>query len=403
MDNARYRWGIVVAGGVIGCVAMGSVFSLPVLLQPITLETGWSMTGVSTAMTIVFISMALSSMMWGALSDRIGPMPVVLAGSVGIAVTLALASRAASLQVFQFLFGGMLGVSSAAIFAPIMATVTGWFDTHRSLAVSLVSAGMGIAPMTMSPLVAWLVSHHDWRTSLLVLAVVAGSIMIPASLFVRRPPLQKHAAVESSSEAMNPPAVMTRAEALRSPQFFILIAANFLCCATHSGPIIHTVSYAIACGIPLVAAVTIYSVEGLSGLVGRVAFGVLGDRFGARQVLVAGLLIQAFGALGYLFAQKISGFYAAAALFGFVYAGTMPLYASIVRDNFPVTMMGTIIGALSMAGSAGMALGPVVGGMIYDAYSSYAWLYMGSFFVGLGAFAIALTFRPFNGARLAGG
>ena len=41
----------------------------------------------------------------------------------------------------------------------MMATVTGWFDTHRSLAVSLVSAGMGMAPMTMSPLAAWLVSQ----------------------------------------------------------------------------------------------------------------------------------------------------------------------------------------------------------------------------------------------------
>ena len=91
---------------------------------------------------------------------------------------------------------------------------------------------------------------------------------------------------------------MTLAQALRSPQFIILLATNFFCCATHSGPIIHTVSYAISCGIPLVAAVTIYSVEGLAGLGGRIAFGLLGDRFGAKRVLVFGLLAQAFGALG---------------------------------------------------------------------------------------------------------
>jgi hypothetical protein len=53
---------------------------------------------------------------------------------------------------------------------------------------------------------------------------------------------------------------------------------NFFCCATHSGPIFHTVSYAISCGIPLIAAVSIYSVEGLAGMGGRVAFGILGDR-----------------------------------------------------------------------------------------------------------------------------
>ena len=86
------------------------------------------------------------------------------------------------------MFGLMVGGSTAAIFAPMMACVTGWFDTHRSLAVSLVSAGMGMAPMIMSPLAAWLVSHHDWRTSMQIVAVVVAAIMIPVSLLVRRPP-----------------------------------------------------------------------------------------------------------------------------------------------------------------------------------------------------------------------
>ncbi len=48
-----------------------------------------------------------------------------------------------------------------------------------------------------------------------------------------------------------------------------------------------------------------------------------------------------------------------------------------------------------MAGSLGMASGPVAGGLIYDTFASYAWLYIGSWAMGLGAFAIALTFRPF--------
>jgi MFS family permease len=188
---------------------------------------------------------------------------------------------------------------------------------------------------------------------------------------------------------------MSLAQALRSPQFATLLATNFFCCATHSGPIIHTVSYAVTCGIPMIAAVTIYSVEGLSGMGGRIVFGLLGDRFGAKRTLVAGLLVQAFGALGYVFARELVAFYAAAALFGFVYAGTMPLYAAIARENFPLRMMGTVIGGLAMAGSLGMASGPVAGGLIYDTFASYAWLYIGSWAVGLGAFLIAMTFRPF--------
>lgn len=392
MTNSHYRWVIVAAGGLLGCVAIGGMFSLPVFLQPIARDTGWSVTGISSAMTIGFLAMAVTSMIWGTLSDRLGPLPVVLTGSVVLASSLALASLATSLVAFQFVFGLMVGGATAAIFAPMMATVTGWFDTHRSLAVSLVSAGMGMAPMTMSPLAAWLVSNHDWRTSMQIVALVVAAIMIPVSLLVRRAPALEGAPSTPSAEPVQ--AEMSRAQALRSPQFIILLLTNFFCCATHSGPIIHTVSYAISCGIPIVAAVTIYSVEGLAGMGGRIAFGLFGDRFGAKRVLVLGLLAQAFGALGFVFVRELSGFYTVAAVFGFIYAGTMPLYAVLARENFPLRMMGTVIGGTAMAGSLGMATGPLAGGLIYDAFASYAWLYIGSWIMGLGAFLIAMTFRP---------
>jgi MFS family permease len=370
------------------------MFSLPVLLQPIVRDTGWSVAGVSSAMTIGFLAMACCSMAWGTLSDRWGPLPVVLTGSTVLAASLLLASQASSLFAFQFIFGVMVGGSIAAIFAPMMATVTGWFDSHRSLAVSLVSAGMGIAPMTMAPLVAWLVSGHDWRTTMQIVAGIVAVIMIPVSLLVRRPPALAagNAAIAQDGETQ---AEMSVGQAVRSPQFAILLLTNFFCCATHSGPIIHTVSYAVSCGIPLIAAVSIYSLEGFAGLGGRIAFGILGDRLGAKRVLVAGLLVQAFGALAYVFVRELAGFYAVAALFGFIYAGTMPLYAAIARENFPLKIMGTVIGGTAMAGSLGMSAGPVAGGLIYDSFGSYTWLYVGSWAMGLGAFLIAMTFRPF--------
>jgi len=393
MTNSQYRWVIVAAGGLLGCVAIGAMFSLPVFLGSITRETGWSVTGVSSAMTIGFLALALTSMAWGNLSDRFGPRFVVATGSIILAISLALASQATSLIAFQVIFGLFVGASIAAIFPPMMACVTGWFDTHRSLAVSLVSAGMGMAPMTMSPLAAWLISIYDWRTSMLIIAAVAAAVMIPVSLLVRPPPALQSGG--GMAAAGGEDSVMSVGQALKSPQFIILLLTNFFCCATHSGPIIHTVNYAVSCGIPLIAAVSVYSVEGFAGLGGRVAFGLLGDRFGAKQVLVLALLAQALGALGYLAASDLGTFYAVAAVFGFIYAGTMPLYAAIARENFPLRMMGTVIGGTAMAGSLGMATGPLAGGLIYDTLASYTWLYLGSAGMGLGAFLIAMTFRPF--------
>eukprot|EP01133_Synstelium_polycarpum_P026908 gene26908-32395_t len=252
--------------------------------------------------------------------------------------------------------------------------------------------------MTMSPLAAWLVSIHGWRTSMLIIAAVAAAVMIPAALLVRRPPAADMGNTPAPQDA-EPQSSMSIGQAIRSPQFIILLLTNFFCCATHSGPIFHTVSYAVSCGIPLIAAVTIYSLEGLAGLGGRVVFGVLGDRLGAKRVLVGGLLLQAFGALAYVFVRELAGFYAVAALFGFIYAGVMPLYAVLARENFPMRMMGTIIGGTAMAASLGMATGPLAGGLIYDTFASYEWLYIGAWAIGIGAFLIALTFRPFPQAQ----
>jgi MFS family permease len=271
-----------------------------------------------------------------------------------------------------------------------MATVTGWFDRQRSLAVSLVSAGMGVAPMTVAPIAARLVSTYDWRFSQLVIGLAVWALLLPAAFLVRRAP--GLAGGNAALRAAGPQ--MTVRAALTSPQFAVLALTYFLCCATHSGPLFHTVSYAISCGLSVTAAVSIYSVEGLAGLGGRLAFGLLGDRFGAKRAFVFGLLVQAMAVGCYYFARQQAQFYSVAVVFGFAYAGVMPLYAVLVRENFPLPIIGTMVGAATMASSLGMALGPLAGGVIFDAYHGYGWLYVGSFLVGLCAVAIMLTFRP---------
>jgi MFS family permease len=81
-------------------------------------------------------------------------------------------------------------------------------------------------------------------------------------------------------------------------------------------------------------------------------------------------------------------------VFGFAYGGVMPLYAVLAREYFAQQIMGTILGAATMVASLGMSLGPLAGGWIFDRFGAYAWLYIGSFALGLGAVAIALAFPP---------
>jgi MFS family permease len=390
-----YRWVIVAAGAFMGCVAIGSIFSLPVFLQPMSAATGWSRTAISLAMTFDFITMGIASFGWGMLMDRIGPRIVLLTGSSILGLGLVLASRASSVEEFQLFYGVLVGAGGGAIFAPLMATVTGWFDRHRSLAVSLVSAGMGVAPMTVAPIAAVLVSKYDWRFAQLLIGLAVWILLLPAAFLIRRAP---GLAAGNPARRTDAPAMTARA-ALTSPQFAVLASTYFLCCATHSGPLFHTVSYAISCGLTVTAAVSIYSVEGLSGLAGRIAFGLLGDSFGAKRTFVSGLLLQAAAVGCYMLVREQLAFYSVAVVFGFAYAGIMPLYAVLLRENFPLPIMGTLVGAASLASSMGMALGPLAGGLIFDTWGTYRWLYVASVIFGLSAAAIMLTFRPARPSR----
>lgn len=383
------NWPLVAAGALMTCVAIGVLFSLAVFLDPMGADTGWSRAGISGAMTLAFVSMGLAGFGWGALSDRIGPRRVVFCGVILLGLATVLASRAGSLLGFQVWFGVLTGIAAGSFFAPVLAATAASFEKHRSLAVSLVSAGMGVAPMTIAPLAGWLVTQYGWRTTQLMIGIAVWLVLLPAVWFIRTSPAP-HAGRAGPGAEREP--TMSAGQALRSRAFIVLAAAFFACCAAHSGPIFHTVSYAIGCGLPMVSAVTIYSMEGAAGLGGRLLFGVLADRVGAKRVLVAGLLIQAFAAASYLLVSRLEGFYAVAFVFGLAYGGVMPLYASLAREAFGARILGTVLGAASMVSSMGMALGPLLGGWLYDRFGTYAWLYLGSMGVGLAAAAIALVF-----------
>src|SRR5438046_5425809 len=139
---------------------------------------------------------------------------------------------------------------------------------------------------------------YDWRTAMLASGIVAWALWRPASFLVRAAREAASPAATNGSGA--PDGQWTVAQALRTPQFITLALAHFACCAAHSGPIFHMVSYAMICGIAPLTAVTVYSLAGFSGLGGRLLLGVLDDRFGARHVLVGGLFVQAMSVATYL-------------------------------------------------------------------------------------------------------
>ncbi|HEY2313673.1 MAG TPA: MFS transporter [Streptosporangiaceae bacterium] len=302
------------------------------------------------------------------------------------------ASQAATLGEFQLLFGVIVGLAAGSFYAPLTATTTSWFTRHRSLAVALVSAGIGIGSMTVAPFARWMITNYDWRIAMSGIGALAWLVIIPAAFLVRSPPALPRGAAAATAGAGG--REFTVAQALSTPQFAAIALTFFACCAAHSGPIFHMVTYAIDCGVSPMAATTVISTAGLAALSGRVICGLVADRVGAKRTLVVGLAIQAVAVSLYPFTSDLASFYALALVFGLAYGGVMPLYAILVRECFGSRIMGTVFGAVAMALTLGMAIGPWAGGWLYDTFGGYFWLYLGSFGIGLGAVAIAFTFHP---------
>ncbi|MGH7324584.1 MAG: MFS transporter [Candidatus Rokuibacteriota bacterium] len=390
-----YGWVVVGAAALITCVGMGSLFSLGIFLKPIEESMQWSRTGISTIALFNWIFMGVGSFLWGALSDRYGTRSVVLAGGGLLGLGLVLSSQVEALWQLHLTFGLMVGLAVGAFYAPLTATATRWFTANRGLAVALVSAGIGFGVLVISPLSRWIISLSDWRMAMLVLGDLAWLVIIPTALLIREQPADV-GGVALGAVPGEPPAGrdFSPGQVARSPQFWALGLTHVACCAAHSGPIFHMVTYAIDQGMGAMTAATVLSVSGLASVVGRIATGLLADRFGAKRTLVAGLSLQAVMILLYLQAREAGTFYGLALFFGAAYGGVMPLYALLTREYFGEKVMGTAYGGVFLVSTLGMGLGSFAGGWVYDQLGSYAWLFISSAVMGAAAGLLALTFRP---------
>src|ERR1700756_1572636 len=201
VSRIDYGWVVVGAGALMTCVGFGSMLSLAVFLQPISDSMGWSRAGVSAAATLDFLFMGFAAFFWGALSDRFGTRIVVLSGSVLLGLGLVSASQAQSLWQFQLLFGGLIGIAAGSFYAPMMAVASAWITQHRSLAVALVSAGMGVAPVTIAPSASALITAYDWRPAMLVIGIAAWALLIPACFLVRPAPKSTDVTAANANDA----------------------------------------------------------------------------------------------------------------------------------------------------------------------------------------------------------
>ena len=361
-------------------VSWGALYyAFPVLLGPITVETGWSATATVGAFSTGAVVSAGTGIVVGRLIDRRGPRLVMTAGSVVGVVALLAVAAAPSLPWF-YLAWALGGVAQAATFyPPAFAAITGWFGEDRLRPLTTVTLVAGLSSTVFAPLTAGLVSHLTWRGSYVVLALVLGVVTIPLHLFLLAPPWSR----AGSSGSVGAASERARA-VIRSPRFVLLSVVMTTAGFGLYAATINLIPLLTGRGASLGTAALGLGLVGVGQVVGRLVFGPLcrvtspGGRVTA-VVAVGGLAVVALG----LIPGPIGLLVAVAIAAGAARGLHTLLQASAVSDRWGVESFGRINGVFSAPTTVAVALAPAGGVVLAGLVGGF-----GAAFVVLGALAV---------------
>jgi len=383
-----YGWVVVAAAFCVALAAYGVQYSFGIFLEPLSEDFGWSVALVSGAASLFMFSRGALAILTGWVTDRYGPRMTVAIGGFVLGLGLILTSQInAAWQLYLF-YGLMGGFGLSVAFAPLVATASRWFVSKRGLAIGIVLAGIGAGTAIIPPLARYLVATYEWRLSYIIIGLLALVIIIPGALLLRRSPDEKGllplgkaeatAGDEENSNIAKKEASLTseRAgfslkDAAHTRAFWLLLAIIIFWSTCVQMTMMHIYHHATDLGIPGVVAANFLAVIGIFSIIGRPVMGAVSDRLGGKRTLVICLVLQALAMFWLLRATDIWMLYLFAAVFGFAYGGCVPQLPVIAGEIFELKSIGAIVGVQMLGVAIGGAIGPLLGGYVFDVTQSY--------------------------------
>jgi len=393
-------------------LSYGVWYSYSVFLVALLGEFGWSRSLVAAAFSVFVLVHGALGPALGWLADRIGPRRLVLAGGLVLGAGLWLDSAVARPWHLYVAFGVVTAAGVAlAGWVPTVVLVQRWFPERVGTALGLTSAGVGVGIFLVVPLTQLLVTEFGWRIAFRCLGTAAVCWIVPVSLLVLKDPTPGPGSGRTGPAGGVPPLErpglrrgdIILGEALRMGRFWLICAAQLLGSLASQMLLVHQVAYLVDHGIPALVAASVVSVVGLASIVGKTGGGWLSDRLGREITYTVGMasVAASVGMLGVIALGPGSlPAYAYGALVGVGYAVTAPILPALLSDTFRGRHFGAIFGVAQVANSLGGALGPWLGGHVFDATGSYAWAFMGAVLSAVAAATALWTARSLRpGAR----
>jgi len=413
-----YGWWIVLAGAVLNFFTGGTFYyGFSVFFNPIRNTFGWNATATSIAFIFQRFESGVAGPIVGFLVDRVGPRKLMLSGWGIVGLGFLLMSRIDSLWAF---YGSFLIIAtgfSLGTFMCIYTSIANWFIKKRSRAITLAAAGYGACGILV-PLVALSVGQFGWRETLTFIGIALWVIGLPLCLVMRHKPSQygylpdgettapinepantpnTHSSSEIVESDSGPSVIEFRAKAaLRTRAFWMLSLTFFFQQASTSAVFIHIVPYLESVEVPTATAAIAVTGMTLGSLIGRLAFGFLGDFTNKRYLIAIALTLQVIGAFVFSFIDMNRIWLLIPFLLTYApgYGGPIPLRPALLADYFGTRSFGTILGLMSTVTMLGGLVSLVFAGWVFDTTGSYRLAWQLFALVTLPAIPLILLAKP---------
>jgi len=382
-----YGWWIVAVVFVVSAYCSGIIFyGFTAIMEPVVKEFGWTYAQVSFAASLRGLEAGLISPVAGFLINKLGPRKLVFGGVLIIGIGLFLFGLVSSLWMFYAVFFIIsLGLSTST--GVVTNTVIGnWFRRNVSKATSIAMCGTAFGGLLV-PIVSKSIEVFDWRTTMVLLSVGTFIIILPLTLLIRYKPEQygylpdgeiDYAPVAEVKSHIQGPAVKDVLKQAMRSRVFWLLSVGFTCHILSTASVItHIMPYLGSIGIEKSVSAMAAGGVALAGLVGRLTFGWLGDKFDKRKITAVSFGLTIIGLLILEFIPLL-GQWALAAyviVFGLSFAAPIPMLATITLDYFGREKMGPVLGLATGLTMFGGMIGPPFAGWVFDTFRAYdlAW------------------------------
>jgi len=281
-----------------------------------------------------------------------------------------------SLLMFYLLFCFARMVWAGPFDLGLYGALNNWFVARRTLVTSIATLAQ-MSGLVFLPMIGQLAMHDgDWRRGWVAIGstvLIVGFLPVWL-LLVRKPEdagLKPDRSVAGGGPAAAPEPRFSRAEAMRTPAFWLLSLYTVLVFPVQAGVSLHQAPHLIERGLSPIVAATVISFFSVMSAVASFGVGFLPRRWPVRYTMLAAAALLSTGTFGLIGVVSAEDAYLAAGLFGLGIGGIMTLLPVAWADYFGRESFGAIRGVALTLQVLAQAAGPLLSGALRDWSGNY--------------------------------